>query len=67
MKLDELKEYDTVMLSDGRIGIIIEMAANGKILLEQRQQDFERGFMGDSPIFDTTADQVIRIVHDAEW
>lgn len=65
MKISEVHEYDTVKMNDGQIGIVIEKSSDGKLMLEQRQEDFDRGFFGDSPIIDTNVSQVIQIVDQA--
>jgi len=64
MKASGIQEYDTVKLSDGRIGIVIEIASNGNVMLEKRQKDFENDFFGDSPIINTNASQILQIIHE---
>ncbi|WP_061777543.1 hypothetical protein [Levilactobacillus senmaizukei] len=65
MKASEIQEYDTVRLDDGRIGIVIEIASNGNMMLEKRQKDFEKDSFGNSPIINTNASQVEQIIHES--
>jgi len=66
MKVSEIQEYDTVKLNNGKIGIVIEIASNGNMMLEKRQKDFEKDFFGDSPIINTNVSQVAQIIHKVE-